>query len=126
MDTRRAAPFVVALHALACTPGTLASSPGAFRIAAGTPVTLHMRNGRALRGELARDDACTVTLDSGRIVVAKADIDTVETEGSYEAEPMHAVDEYGNKASVSKPAGPIVLDAIVRAVVITAFSNWHP
>ncbi len=77
MDARRAAAVVVALHALACTPGTLASSPDAFRIAAGTPVTLHMRNGRTLRGDLARDDARTVTLDSGRVVVAKADIDTV-------------------------------------------------
>ncbi len=109
---------VLAAHVLACVPGMPASSPEAFQIAAGTPVTLHMRHGKNIEGELAGDDARTVSLDSGRIVVAKADIDTVETHGDYAVKRQQAMDEYGRPSAGTMVQRTSPVEYVVRAIVV--------
>jgi hypothetical protein len=119
----RAIIVIAAMHALACVPGTPASSPDAFQIAAGTPVTLHMKRGYDVSGELAGDDERTVYLDSRRVAIAKVEVDTIETRGTYTPRETAVIDEYGHPTTGNKiERGPDAKERAVQAIVNAIFT----
>jgi hypothetical protein len=118
----RAIVIFAAMTAFACVPGTPATSPDAFQIAAGTPVTLHMKRGHDVSGELAGDDERNVYLDSRRVRVAKVEIDTIETRGSYTPRETAVIDQYGHPAEGNKlQRGPNADERAVQSIVNAIF-----
>jgi hypothetical protein len=113
---------VLATHLVGCAAGTTtsASSPEAFSIAPGTTITLHLRNGKDVTGEYSRHDQHVVTLDSGRVIVARARVRSVQTHEDFRVEPQGAIDAAGNPATVSRSSTDV--GGAVAAVVTSLLS----